>query len=150
MGQTIHTAKNIAGRNLKNALTRLLADREYLTAKYFLVLINDYKNCCAYCNTPQEKLTKEHVVSNSNGGTMEFKNILPVCTHCNDEKIDKNWYDFAVKKRSMFIDKIQNQIAGYLPLQPINDYQNHPDIAIQEVYKKYLEKLKTIDEKFSL
>jgi len=149
LAQTIHIARNLASRWLRNKITRLLPDREYLTPKQFKELCKEYNYCCAYCNTARQKLTKEHVISNSNGGTIERKNIIPVCGKCNDKKIDKDWYEFAKQSKSRFITKIKRQIDGYIPLKPLSEYENHSDPKIREAYENYLSKLISINIKFS-
>lgn len=49
---------------------------------------------CAYCGQ-EHKLTMDHVVPVSKGGSTEATNIIPACQSCNSSKCDKDvieWY----------------------------------------------------------
>lgn len=49
------------------------------------------KNVCAFCGvlTPQEKLTRDHIVPVSKGGLNTWMNVVSACKSCNCAKDDK-------------------------------------------------------------
>lgn len=143
-GQSPSIKKNIAGRHLRDTLTRILPDRTYLTKKYFLLDAKDsFNNLCAYCNK-KLPLTRKHVISNLEGGTMELANIIPVCQPCNDEKRETPWREFAILKCSQFIENIESRIQGYVPLN-LEELHKSPDEKVREAFKKYDEKIQQIE-----
>lgn len=48
-----------------------------------------YGNRCAYCHKRGVKLTKDHVIPVSKGGSDNIKNIVPACASCNSRKGNK-------------------------------------------------------------
>ncbi|MEK4234811.1 HNH endonuclease [Paenibacillus sp. FSL H7-0714] len=135
---------NINGRQLRDRLTRLLPDRTYLTRKNFLLdAEKNFFNKCAYCNQ-ELPLTREHVVSNMEGGTMELANIIPACRGCNDDKRETPWREYAQKKNSQFIEVIEKKIQGYNPLDLV-DIRKMTDPAIKNAFDKYDARIREID-----
>lgn len=45
-----------------------------------------YNYKCAYCNKSTNKLTKDHIIPVSLGGTDKIDNIVPACWDCNYKK----------------------------------------------------------------
>jgi hypothetical protein len=85
-----------------------LTDKEWKeTIEYF-----DYS--CAYCGE-SEKLTYEHFIPFSKGGSFKKDNIIPVCKRCNSSKRDNDfilWYP----KQSFFSKAREINISEYLKL----------------------------------
>lgn len=50
---------------------------------------------CSYCNQWSEKLTRDHIVPVSEGGTDDPDNIVPACQSCNSKKHAKSLLQFA-------------------------------------------------------
>ena len=50
--------------------------------------LEDHKYRCAYCGTPDENLTQDHVMPISKGGNHTASNIVPACRSCNAKKSD--------------------------------------------------------------
>lgn len=64
---------------------------------------NYFDNKCAYCNTGETELTRDHVIPISKGGYNVRSNIVPACKSCNSSKRDKDmeiWF-----KSHKFYDK---------------------------------------------
>jgi len=53
------------------------------------LVVKEYNNLCAYCNTKNENLQIDHVVPLSRGGRNSIDNIVPACGSCNSSKRDK-------------------------------------------------------------
>lgn len=54
-------------------------------------LKHDFDYCCAQCgiNEKEVKLTRDHIMPISKGGTDDICNIQPLCRSCNSKKRDK-------------------------------------------------------------
>lgn len=61
-------------------------NRASLTKRQWLALLVVYRDCCAYCGTPDDCLAMDHVVAIVNGGHSEISNIVPACQWCNSSK----------------------------------------------------------------
>ena len=55
------------------------------TYAQWIALCNKYNNCCLCCGK-KRKLTADHVVPVSKGGTSYISNIQPLCGPCNSSK----------------------------------------------------------------
>lgn len=55
------------------------------TAEEFIALCERYGNCCLRCGK-KKKLTADHVIPLSRGGSNEISNIQPLCKSCNSKK----------------------------------------------------------------
>jgi len=79
----VYLDKNIkvGGRRL---ITGKHTDAEWEAKK------NEYDNKCAYCGKGNIKLTKDHIVPVSLGGTGDIGNIVPACQSCNSRKNIRN------------------------------------------------------------
>ena len=48
--------------------------------------LNNFNNSCAYCGDTNSKLTVEHVIPVSMGGSSFIFNLIPSCIECNHRK----------------------------------------------------------------
>ena len=58
------------------------------TLKDWEDLKNSFNNCCALCDS-SEKVTKDHIIPLSKGGSDYIENIQPLCRSCNSKKSNK-------------------------------------------------------------
>lgn len=58
------------------------------TSEEFKNLCKKYKHRCLRCNL-RKKLTPDHVIPVSKGGSSNISNIQPLCQSCNSKKNDK-------------------------------------------------------------
>ena len=68
--------------------SRLRASIGSFNIREWLDLCNKYNNKCVCCNK-KRKLTVDHVVPISKGGTSFISNIQPLCGKCNNRKRNK-------------------------------------------------------------
>lgn len=83
-----------------------LTDAEWKNA------VQHFNNECAYCGK-KEKLTFEHVVPFSKGGSFGKENIIPACTACNSSKNDMD-YDHWYRDQSFYDETKEQRIMTYL------------------------------------
>lgn len=88
--------KHVAGGSLEKAKARWARRRASKsgakgswTYEEWLDLLDAYGHTCAYCGVKDSKLTQDHVVPLSRGGSNYIENILPACFPCNRSKRDK-------------------------------------------------------------
>ena len=79
----LNPEKNVAKRNRRRAILMKL-NSHYLPEEWQEVLIK-FDNLCAHCAKP-EKLTVDHVIPLSRGGSNTIDNIQPLCRSCNSRK----------------------------------------------------------------
>jgi 5-methylcytosine-specific restriction endonuclease McrA len=56
------------------------------TSKQWKLLILFYESCCVYCGSRQTRITMDHIIPLSKGGSHTLSNILPCCLSCNSQK----------------------------------------------------------------
>ena len=76
--------KNSDIRNKRRALKRGAVGNHY-TRKQFRGLCNETGNVCLCCGE-KKRLTADHIVPLSKGGSDSIDNIQPLCINCNDFK----------------------------------------------------------------
>ena len=60
------------------------------TAAEWVALVDHYGGKCLCCGRTDVKLTADHVIPVSKGGTSNIDNIQPLCRSCNSHKNDKS------------------------------------------------------------
>jgi 5-methylcytosine-specific restriction endonuclease McrA len=65
---------------------RLTGNGATLTRSQWKSIIDWFANLCAYCGIECERLTQDHVIPISRGGTHDAQNVVPACRHCNARK----------------------------------------------------------------
>lgn len=69
----------------RNRYAKLKGATGNYTGEEFEKLCKEYNNCCAYCGK-NEKLTVDHDIPLSRGGSNYITNIIPACRSCNCRK----------------------------------------------------------------
>jgi len=59
------------------------------TAAEWKALVNHFGNKCLCCGRTDVKLTADHVIPISKGGSSFIENMQPLCRSCNSRKKDK-------------------------------------------------------------
>jgi 5-methylcytosine-specific restriction endonuclease McrA len=87
-------------RNIQehNRRARVLHNGGIFTHDEWLALCEKYSHACLRC-TKHKKLTADHVVPLSKGGSNDITNIQPLCRTCNLQKATKST-DYRLKENS--------------------------------------------------
>lgn len=64
------------------------------TVEQFKALCDELDWCCYYCGEQVEKMTVDHAIPLSRGGSNDITNIIPACGPCNYSKQDKTVEEF--------------------------------------------------------
>lgn len=62
------------------------APRRDLTAAQWRAIKEHYGQCCVYCGRTMQRLTQDHIIPLSQGGTHTVQNVVPACQSCNSRK----------------------------------------------------------------
>lgn len=81
-------------RSLKYANTPI---SDMLTSTEWLAILAQADGHCAYCDK-EAKLTLDHVIPLSKGGTHSKDNVVPACLHCNSSKGNKTLEEWNAKR----------------------------------------------------
>ena len=86
--EKLKAQRALHGRNHRNL--KLKSDGSHTTSEW-IELKNLYNLTCPACgkNEPQIKLTEDHIIPLSKGGTDFIENIQPLCKSCNSSKNTK-------------------------------------------------------------
>lgn len=68
-----------------------------LTASAWEEILELFDYRCAYCLTPLEEPTQEHMQPLSRGGQHEADNVVPACQNCNSSKGTRTFLGFALE-----------------------------------------------------
>lgn len=63
--------------------------KSLFSPEQFNSLVSKFDSRCAYCDSPMDSPTIDHVIPISKGGTGHIFNILPSCISCNKRKAAK-------------------------------------------------------------
>jgi 5-methylcytosine-specific restriction endonuclease McrA len=74
---------------------RLLGSDPDLTAEEWREILEEFDNCCAYCQARGLKLEQEHITPLTRGGRHTKSNVVPSCRSCNARKNTKTLFEFA-------------------------------------------------------
>lgn len=78
-------AKDIFRSKERYARTKGSKDNA-LTHQQWETIKEHYKHCCVYCGRKMKRLTIDHIVPLSKGGTHTVQNVVPACLRCNCRK----------------------------------------------------------------
>lgn len=74
-------------------------------AELFAQLCDYYGNKCLRCGKPDVKLTPDHIIPLSRGGSNDLFNIQPLCFSCNSAKGNRVIIDYRPDKGTAFAPK---------------------------------------------
>jgi len=60
-----------------------------VTAEDWIEILENHKHRCFYCHRRMMRLTIDHVIPLSKGGTHTKENLVPACQSCNSRKSNK-------------------------------------------------------------
>jgi len=82
----LHPEKSVEANNRRRAL-KLAADGSHTEEEWqALKAFYEYKCLCCGRREPEIKLTRDHVIPLTQGGSDSIDNIQPLCTRCNSKK----------------------------------------------------------------
>jgi 5-methylcytosine-specific restriction endonuclease McrA len=70
----------------RNRARRLRTPLNTLTASQWKAIKAHYGSRCVYCGQRSERLTQDHIIPLSKGGTHTVQNVVPACRSCNSKK----------------------------------------------------------------
>ncbi|KKL55522.1 hypothetical protein LCGC14_2254570 [marine sediment metagenome] len=71
------------------------------TAAQWRDLKKAFRYRCAYCKVKTTRLTQDHVIPLSRGGSHTASNIVPACQSCNSSKLTKSASEFRAVLRML-------------------------------------------------
>lgn len=92
------------GAERRRRARKLGAEGSHTEAEW-LAVVELYGGRCAYCAKKPKRLTRDHVIPLSRGGTDHIDNVVPACSKCN------------IRKRAMTLEEYM-PLIGMLPLLP--------------------------------
>jgi 5-methylcytosine-specific restriction endonuclease McrA len=85
-----HPEKSVAANNRRRAL-KLAAEGSHTEEEWQeLKAFYDYKCLCCGKQEPEIKLTRDHVIPLTQGGSDSIANIQPLCARCNSKKTNNH------------------------------------------------------------
>lgn len=93
-------------RSRKKQLKATLTRKEWDIAK------REFGNACAYCGA-NGKLTQDHFLALTNGGTYTKANIIPSCARCNSSKSNKQFSDWY-GRQEFYDENREKHILEYI------------------------------------
>jgi 5-methylcytosine-specific restriction endonuclease McrA len=83
-------------RNIQNTRrAKKLGAQPDLTGQQWREILEEFDNCCAYCQARGVRLEQEHMTPLSRGGRHTKSNVVPACRSCNARKNTKTLFEFA-------------------------------------------------------
>ncbi len=86
----LHPEKSVAANNRRRSL-KLSAEGSHTEEEWQeLKAFYNYRCLCCGRQEPEIKLTRDHVIPLTQGGSDSIDNIQPLCAHCNSKKTNKH------------------------------------------------------------
>ena len=83
--------------NNRNSVCKRNGIEGRYTIEEWKAKLEEYNYCCAYCGEELlDKITADHVIPITRGGTNYISNIVPACMHCNCSKHNKTAEEFML------------------------------------------------------
>lgn len=57
-----------------------------LTPEQWAMIVNHYGHRCVYCGRKMKRLSQDHIIPLSQGGSHTLSNVVPACRSCNSKK----------------------------------------------------------------
>ncbi len=83
-----------------------------LTDDEWIQTVTHFDESCVYCGS-KSKLTYDHFIAFSKGGSFKQNNILPCCKKCNSSKNDKDFAEWYIKQ-SFYSEEREQKIVEYI------------------------------------
>ncbi len=92
--------------------TRSRATGTRFTSAEWRDLLIEHGHRCRYCDTPDSvaRLTADHAIPLSRGGSNLIENIVPACLSCNDRKGTKTEEEYV----ALILSRIQSEVSDLL------------------------------------
>ena len=78
----------------------------YISDEQWLACLSYFDGQCAYCGTTRGRLTVDHLVPQSKGGTSTLNNMVPACEACNQRKADHEWREWMMSQEGFSQDRM--------------------------------------------
>ncbi len=92
---------------------RLLNATGSFTREEWKARKTQFGNRCAYCGRESKRLTPDHYIPLSKGGTNFIDNVIPACQHCNRRKWNSDPSTFKFPHRTqMTFAELSTRIEG--------------------------------------
>lgn len=75
-------------KNARRKAANLAAPRNDLTVSQWQIIKAHYGHRCVYCDRQMQRLTMDHIVPLSKGGSHTVSNVVPACKSCNSRKLN--------------------------------------------------------------
>lgn len=91
--------------------------------------------CCSKTDITPQASHGGHVISHANGGLVELKNIIPICSSCNSAMSDTNMDTYMEEQKLTVPEELRKRVADLttiiqpLPLPPLPPILDHIDPA---------------------
>lgn len=72
-----------------------------ITEEDWKMILEIWDHRCAYCQKPHRKLTQDHVIPLSRGGSHTVNNVVPACRSCNSRKFTKDVDEFLQQMKNL-------------------------------------------------
>lgn len=87
----------LSNLNRANKRRSMVNSENSLTVSDWKNILSEYNHSCVYCGS-KKRLTQDHIVPVSKGGTHVKDNVVPACQSCNSSKNNKTLIFWMLQK----------------------------------------------------